>query len=140
MMNMKSARVMVLGCMLLVPVAARGEVNLHQSTAADPESRYEIVQSQLAARWTFRLDRYTGEVAQLLLNTEKQNSWEKVPVKDLPKIKNATRPRFQIFTSGLAARHTFLLDTTTGKTWTLIFDSVPTTDGEAEAIVFKPFQ
>lgn len=136
---MRSARMIVLGCLLLLPVAARGEMNPHQSTAADPDSRYEIVQSQLAARWTFRLDRYTGEVMQLLLNKEKENIWEKVLVQDLPKIKNPSKPRFQIFTSGLAARHTFLLDTVTGKTWTLIFDSVPTKDGEFEAIVFKPF-
>ena len=98
------------------------------------------MQSQLAARWTFRLDRYTGEVMQLLLNSQKENTWVKVPVQGVPKIKAANRPRFQIFTSGLAARHSFLLDTSTGKTWTLIFDSIPTKDGETEAIVFKPFQ
>ena len=138
-MNMKSWRVIALSCMLAVPAVARGDINVHQSTAADPDSRYEIVQSQLAARWTFRLDRYTGEVMQLLLNKEKENIWEKVLVQDLTKIKNPTRPRFQIFTSGLAARHTFLLDTVSGKTWTLIFDSVPTKDGEFEEIVFKPF-
>lgn len=138
-MNMKSLRVIALSCMLAVPAVARGDINVHQSTAADPDSRYEIVQSQLAARWTFRLDRYTGEVMQLLLSKEKENIWEKVLVQDLTKIKNPTRPRFQIFTSGLAARHTFLLDTVSGKTWTLIFDSVPTKDGEFEEIVFKPF-
>lgn len=138
-MNKKSLMVAALGCMLCAPVAARGDITLHQSTAVDPESRYEIVQSQLAARWTFRLDRYTGEVMQLLLNKEKENIWEKVLVQDLPKLKSPARPRFQIFTSGLAARHTFLLDTVTGKTWTLIFDSVPTKEGEFEAVVFKPF-
>lgn len=139
-MVMTPVRVLLLLCLILFPVSALADTTVHQSTLADPDSRYEIVQSQLAARWTFRLDRYTGEVMQLLLNKEKQNTWEKVPVLDLPKIKNPTKPRFQIFTSGLAARHTFLLDTVSGKTWTLIFDSVPTTDGEAEAIVFKPFQ
>lgn len=138
-MNMKSLWVIAAGFMLAVPVVARGDITLHQSTAVDPDSRYEIVQSQLAARWTFKLDRYTGEVMQLLLNKEKANIWEKVLVQDLVKIKNPAKPRFQIFTSGLAARHTFLLDTVTGKTWTLIFDSVPTKDGELEEIVFKPF-
>ncbi len=138
-MDMKLLRAVILGGMLVVPVAARGDIKLHQSTVADPDSRYEIVQSQLAARWTFRLDRYTGEVMQLLLNKEKENIWVKVLVQDLPKIKSPAKPRFQIFTSGLAARHTFLLDTVTGKTWTLIFDSVPTKDGEFEEVVFKPF-
>ena len=140
-MKMRLLWAMSFSLLLLVPVVAQGEVsNIHQSTAASVDSRFEIVQSQLAARWTFRLDRYTGDVMQLLLNSEKENIWAKVLVQDMPKIKNANRPRFQIFTSGLAARHTFLLDTVTGKTWTLIFDSIPTKDGETEAIVFKPFQ
>lgn len=139
-MNKRMMAMAILCFALLVPVLAQGELsNVHQSTTAPPESRYEIIQSQLAARWTFRLDRYNGEVMQLLLNKEKENVWEKVLVVDLPRVKNPTRPRFQIFTSGLAARHTFLLDTVTGKTWTLIFDSVPTKEGEAEAPVFKPF-
>ncbi len=139
-MRMRSLRIITLCFALLVPALAWGELsNVHQSTTAPSEARYEIIQSQLAARWTFRLDRYNGEVMQLLLNKEKENVWEKVMVVDLPRIKAQVRPRFQIFTSGLAARHTFLLDTVTGKTWTLIFDSVPTREGEAEAPVFKPF-
>lgn len=138
---MKRASAGIVGFLLLVPVLAWGDAaSLHRSTAASPDSRYEMVQSQLAARWTFRLDRYTGEVMQLLLSKEKQNMWAKVPVQDLPVLKNPTRPRYQIFTSGLAAKHTFLLDTATGKTWTLIFDSVPENSGEAEVPVFKPFQ
>ncbi|BCG45324.1 hypothetical protein GEOBRER4_n0077 [Citrifermentans bremense] len=139
-MRMRLLRTITLCFALLVPVLAQGELsNVHQSTTTPSEARYEIIQSQLAARWTFRLDRYNGEVMQLLLNKEKENVWEKVMVVDLPRIKAPIRPRFQIFTSGLAARHTFLLDTVTGKTWTLIFDSVPTREGEAEAPVFKPF-
>lgn len=139
-MRMGSLRTITICFALLVPALAWGELsNVHQSTTTPPEARYEIIQSQLAARWTFRLDRYNGEVMQLLLNKDKENVWEKVLVVDLPRIKAPIRPRFQIFTSGLAARHTFLLDTVTGKTWTLIFDSVPTKEGEAEAPVFKPF-
>ena len=140
-MNIKLLRATIAGCLFLVPVVAQADLsNVHQSTNPSSESRFEVVQSQLAARWTFRLDRYTGEVMQLLLNEQKENTWHKIPVQDLPRLKNPNRPRFQIFTSGLAARHTFLLDTFTGKTWTLIFDSIPTKEGEMEAIVFKPFQ
>ena len=140
-MNIKLVRSTIVGCLLLVPVVTHADLsNVHQSTNPSSESRFEVVQSQLAARWTFRLDRYTGEVMQLLLNEQKENTWHKIPVQDLPRIKNPSRPRFQIFTSGLAARHTFLLDPFTGKTWPLIFDSIPTKDGETEAIVFKPFQ
>ena len=114
-MNIKLVRSTIVGCLLLVPVVTHADLsNVHQSTNPSSESRFEVVQSQLAARWTFRLDRYTGEVMQLLLNEQKENTWHKIPVQDLPRIKNPSRPRFQIFTSGLAARHTFLLDTFTG--------------------------
>lgn len=140
-MNMKRVRATIICLLLLVPVVAHADLsNVHQSTTPPADGRFEIVQSQLAARWTLRLDRYTGEVMQLLLNEQKVNTWHRIPVQDLPKIKNPSRPRFQIFTSGLAARHTFLLDAFTGKTWTLIFDSIPTKEGEMETIVFKPFQ
>ena len=43
--------------------------------------------------------------------------WQVVPVLGLPKITAAGGVRFQMFTSGLAGRHTFLLDTATGRSW-----------------------
>ena len=139
-MGKKLHTVALLG-FLLLPVAARGDMSsMHQNTTPPVDGRYEIVQSQLAARWTFKLDRYTGEVAQLVLNAEKENTWEKVLVQDLPKVATPSRPRFQIFTSGIAAKHTFLLDANTGKTWTLLIDSIPTKEGESDAILFKPFK
>ena len=36
--------------------------NVHQSTTQPTDGRFEIVQSPLAAKWTFRLDRYTGNL------------------------------------------------------------------------------
>ena len=89
----------------------------HQSTSSIPGARFEILQSPLAAKWTFRLDRYTGRIWQLVKTTEDDNSWEEMLVLDLPKLQSPTRPRFQLFTSGIAARHTFLLDSDSGKTW-----------------------
>jgi hypothetical protein len=140
-MSKKFFGIMALSSLLLLPVVAQGDiVKLHQNTTTPADSRFEIVQSQLAARWTFKLDRYTGEVMQLVLNPDKENTWGKVLVQDLPKIKNANKPRFMIFTSGIAAKHTFLLDVATGKTWTIISDSIPTKDGETDVFLFKPFK
>jgi hypothetical protein len=90
----------------------------HQFTTAPPSARFEIVQSQLSARWTFRLDRHTGRVAQLVRTQDDDSAWEEMEViGGLPPVTTSGRPRFQIFTSGLAAKHTFLIDTDTGRTW-----------------------
>lgn len=39
---------------------------------------------------------------------------------DRPAIATPTRARFQLFTSGLAARFTLLLDTDSGHTWQVV--------------------
>ena len=93
----------------------------HDRTSPPADARFEVVQSQIAARWTFRLDRFTGHVAQLAYRRPTDpNSpviWQDTPVDGLKPVDNPTRPRFQIFTSGITARDTFLVDTDNGATW-----------------------
>jgi hypothetical protein len=115
-------RANVLFAVLLICKIAfsQGATSDHRSTSVPPGSRFEIVQSQLAAKWTFRLDKYTGRVYQLVKDSEEKTSWQAMDVDQLPKIANPIKPRFQIFTSGLAARHTFLLDIDSGATWLLV--------------------
>jgi hypothetical protein len=88
-----------------------------QITSMSPSSRFEIVQSELAARWTFRLDKFCGRVSQLVSAKDDEFTWQDMAVVQRPACSNTAR--FQIFTSGLAARQTFLLDAQTGKTWQL---------------------
>lgn len=101
----------------------------HQHTSPNPGGRFEIVQSPLAAKWTFRLDRYAGRVWQLVRTKDEDNAWEEMVVFGLAKLQSPSRPRFQIFTSGIAARHTFLLDTDSGRTWTLTTGKAKNKDG-----------
>ena len=115
--------------------------NVHEKTTAPTNARYEIIQSELAARLTFRLDRFTGRVGQLVHTKEDNNSWEYTFVRDLPAIIPPYHPRFQIFTSGIAARHTFLIDTDTGKTWIVTSGKGKNPDGtEYERTVWEPFE
>ena len=51
---------------LSAAATAQNEVNIHESTLQPADGRFEIVQSPLAAKWTFRLDRHTGQVDQLV--------------------------------------------------------------------------
>ena len=84
--------------------------DFHQKTTTPPDARYEIIQSELAAKWTFKLDRFSGTVYQLFKTDDDRNTWEKIPSENFPKIANPSKPRFALFTSGIAARHTFLID------------------------------
>lgn len=110
-----------------------------QQTTAPPSARFEIVQSPLSARWTFRLDRYSGEVS-MIVSVDDNVGWEKMMVLGLPSIQSPSKPRFQIFTSGIAARHTFLLDTETGKSWMVVMTKMKNPDGsESEVNLWQPF-
>jgi hypothetical protein len=112
----------------------------HQQTSPNPGARFEILQSPLAAKWTFRLDRYTGHVWQLVRTKDDNNTWEEMLVRELQKVQSPARPRFQLFTSGLAARHTFLLDSDTGRTWLVVTWKRKNKDGlEYEYSSWQPF-
>lgn len=113
---------------------------VHQQTTPPANARFEIVQSTLAARLSFRLDRYTGQVWQLVKTKDDDTAWEETPVRGIVRGEKSTRPRYQIFTSGFAARHTFLLDTDTGRTWVIVVSKRKSADGtEYEQNVWVPF-
>ena len=111
-------------------VSGQSDVVNHESTLQPIDARFELVQSPLAAKWTFRLDRYTGRVDRLVRSFLGDLTWEEMPVIGLSEEPDAKQPRFVLFTSGLAARHTFLMDSTTGKTWVLT--TLPSTEDDPE--------
>lgn len=111
--------------------------DVHQSTHPPESAHFEIIQSQLAAKFTFRLDRFTGRVWQLVSTPSGGDAWEPTRVLNLPSIAPSTTPRFQIFESGIAAKFSFLIDTSTGQTWT--FTTVRNKDGSTET-VWAPFE
>jgi hypothetical protein len=78
-------------------------------------------------------------VWQLVKTKNDDNTWEEMPVVDRPKLSTTPKPRFQLFTSGLAARYTFLIDADTGKTWTVVTGKRKNSDGsEYEIYLWEP--
>jgi len=139
---MNTAVTAFLALALIAPpaLAQSAVTNVHQQTTTPPDARFEIVQSQLAAQWTFRLDTFTGHVVQLVTTADDETKWEDMTVGGLPEVPNPSRPRFQIFTSGIAARYTFLIDTTTGLTWQLVTVKKKAEDGSKyEVHSWQPF-
>lgn len=119
---------------------AQDTAPVHHQTTPPPHARFEIVQSPVAARWTFRLDRFSGRVSQIVSTADDDVAWENMEVIGLPGTQAAARPRFQIFTSGIAARYTFLLDTENGRTWQVATARRKSPDGtEYEVSVWQPF-
>lgn len=129
---------------LIIPSIVYAQSNVsdvHQKTTTPPNARFEIIQSELAAKWTFRLDRYIGKVYQLVKTNNNKNKWQEMPIEDLPAITKPRTPRFILFTSGIAARHTFLMDTITGKSWVLSAVEVPINDSETVTLnVWQAFE
>src|SRR5574344_1786155 len=95
--------------------------------------RYEVVQSEVARRFTFRLDKYTGDVCQLVINSNERNSWQKISRIDSNNdTKNPDKINYQLFMSGIALRDCFLLNINTGATWVLV-------QSEDDNVLFEPF-
>jgi hypothetical protein len=112
----------------------------HQHTSPPTNARFEVLQSSLAAKWTFRLDRYTGRIWQLVKTKDDDPKWEEMPVLERPASQAAGKPRFQLFTSGLAARHTFLIDTESGKSWIVVSGKRKSIDGsDYDITLWQPF-
>jgi hypothetical protein len=107
----------------VLSIPARGQempIPPHSSSTISPSARYQIVQSHLAAKWTFRLDRTCGFVSQLAQTRAGGTAWEAMPIEKLPNCVDDGARHYQLFSSSLAARHTFLMNTDTGASWVLV--------------------
>lgn len=89
--------------------------------------RYELVQSEIARRYFFKLDKFTGDVYQLVVKRNGDKTWEKMMVVGLSidTIKENTI-NFQIFMGGTAISDCFMINIHTGSTYLLYKD--PDTD------------
>lgn len=108
----------------LTNAQAQAIVRPHVKSLTPASSRFEIVQSQIVARDTFLLDKYTGSVYQVVKKTDGDITWQEVPRSPHPLDEESSgKVNFQIFASGIVARDTFLTNVNTGATWQLAKDS-----------------
>lgn len=97
------------------------------STTIPSDSRYELVQSNMAVRLTLKIDKYTGDTYQLV-EDKKENItfWAKLSkIKhedDDLSLSNMKKVNYQFFTSGIGLRFTYLININTGATWQLVVD------------------
>jgi len=131
-----AAIVVPLAVLVAAPSLSQGLVSQeHHQTSSPDDARYEITQSGVGVRWTFRLDRYSGMVDLMVSTTDDQLTWQPMPVLGLEPDPKANKPRFVIFISGHGARYTFLMDIRTGDTWILTRDiELPISDDETVSL------
>ena len=108
--------------LMFVPIAyAQSNASPSVSSRVSPDSRFEIVQSALVAKQTFKLDKFLGNVYLLVKTPDGSDVWEPMLKESNPADRSTTgKSEYQIFTSGIAARFTFLMNVNSGITWQLV--------------------
>ena len=98
------------------------ETSHHQFSSTPESSRFQIVQSEMGVRYTFNIDKYTGNVF-LLVKGKSGLTWQiiEAEIQDYDE-KKTNQVNYQLFTSGLGVRFTFLINVNTGITWQLAED------------------
>jgi len=118
-----------------ISTASATDVGTNEKTSSPGNARYEIIQSNITMRDTYRLDRYTGRVHRLVNSSEDGLVWEEMTVKDRPSITKPSSARFQMFLSGIAAKGTYMIDINSGKTWQLQVIELPSAvDGSVNTL------
>jgi hypothetical protein len=69
--------------------------------------------------WTFRLDRITGNVDQLVPAKTGNWAWVRMRVLPHPKALNTMKPHYEIFAADSPTQVILLVDTESGATWQL---------------------
>ena len=132
---MKRIPLLMIAYLSILPYSLKGQdlqSVQHQASTPPSDARFETFQSGPAAKWTFKLDRVTGNVDRLVSGKSGNLVWEKMKVLPHPKAINLAKPHFQIFVSSLAPQLTFLLDTESGATWQI--------DSRTDGVVWQPIE
>lgn len=96
--------------------------------------RWEFFMSEIAVTLTFKVDKFTGDVFQLVELKDKTPTWVLIErEKNSTDIQKQDCINYQLFSSGIGIRHTYLLNTNSGLTWQLV-------KRENELLFFQPIE
>lgn len=114
------------GCLLVLwvsPSFAQEQNAVSLSSTVPDSARFEVVQSPLLAKLTFRLDRFTGETWQFVSTQNGGYTWQRIERIPLPNdTKMSGKVNYQMFLSGIRAQVTVLMNTNTGASWYIAED------------------
>lgn len=117
-------RFFVIVCFLLTSIGSMAQLDTRTSVSTSQiGGRYEIIQSPIARKFTFKLDKFGGYVWQLVMADDNTFAWQPVAIlnmyqkyPDNDKNKDIT---YQIFIGGTSVQDCILMNIKTGDTWQL---------------------
>lgn len=109
---------------------AAAQLGASQKTSAPASARFEIIQTNSNIRTTLKLDKFTGTVYELIKNKDlvrakdEEYAWAIIKRLSHPldKTESANEVNYQITTSPVGVRYTFLININTGASWKLAPD------------------
>ncbi|HEX8773896.1 MAG TPA: hypothetical protein VF735_09820 [Pyrinomonadaceae bacterium] len=109
---------------------AASQMGASQKTGAPADARFEIIQTNSNIRTTLKLDKFTGNVYELIKNKDlvrakdEEYAWAMVKRLSHPldKTESTNEVNYQITTSSVGVRYTFLININTGASWKLAPD------------------
>ena len=109
----------------IIPTFCKAQSTQTDATKPKEISRFTIIQSPIAAKLTFKLDTYIGNVYQLVVDSSGKNLWQLMTreVTLLPDTRYSETRNYNLFVSTLGMRYTYLINTNTGATWQLFEDT-----------------
>ena len=86
--------------------------------------RFQIIQSTIAARGTYKLDTYKGEVFQMVMGSDNNETWQLLRKygHENADAQVLGHKNYELFTSTIAMKFTYLINVNTGSTWQLVQD------------------
>ena len=116
-------KILLLMALCFISITSSAIENQKAVKTSTEGGRYEIVQSEIVRKYFFKLDKYTGDVYQLVLKSNGDITWQKMDVIGLrfDTIKEDTI-NFQIFMGGMAVSDCFMINIHTGWTYKLYQD------------------
>lgn len=110
----------------ILPLFAVAGTDVHveaSQTTTAPNGRYEIIQSSILRRLTFRVDKANGVVSQLVKSKDGSYWWS--PIERQYSTNDTVYPgniNYQMFFGGFQASDAFLINVNTGETWMVVRD------------------
>ena len=118
-------KLVIVICLMLSGLSLLAENEGRMVSTSQTGGRYEIIQSNVARKMTFKLDKFTGDVFQYVMIDSKSNkyTWQKLDVLGKYNFDADTIISYQIFMGGFYASDCILLNIHTGVTYKLYEDS-----------------
>lgn len=105
----------------------------YSSLQTTMDGRYEIIQSPIARKLTFKIDKVEGNVWQLVQTSSGGVAWQTIHVAlIIADDKEANSNNYRFFFSGIALKDCFIYNVKTGRCWVLV-------ESSNKELSFEPF-